>query len=88
MSALKLATDQAFTLADPDHASAIRNPNKVQKEAATAPETSGSGRCRCGATNCYAKLPAVASAITRFELNRCAVAETLLQPILHFRLLL
>ena len=39
---------------------------QTAKEAATAPEASGSGRCRCGATNCIAKLPADASAITRF----------------------
>ena len=39
-------------------------PNKVQKEAATAPEVSGSGRCRCGATNSSANLSADASAIT------------------------
>ena len=59
-----LAIGQAFTVADPDHASVIRNSNKVQKEAATAPESSGGGRCRCGATNCIANLPADASAIT------------------------
>ena len=61
---------------------------QTANEAATAPETSGGGRCPIGATSFIAKLPAVASAITRFELNRCAVAGTLLQPILHFRLLL
>ena len=58
------STGPASSVADPDRASAIRNPNKLQKEAATAPEASGSGRCRCGATNCITKLPAVASAIT------------------------
>ena len=41
----------------------VVNPTKC-KEAATAPEASGGGRCRCGATNYNAKLPAVASAIT------------------------
>jgi hypothetical protein len=40
LPALALATDQAFTIADPDHASVIRNSNKVQKEAATAPDKS------------------------------------------------
>ena len=58
------STGPAAFRADPDHASAIRNSNKLQKEAATAPESSGGGRCRCGATNCSAKLPADASAIT------------------------
>ena len=32
LSALPLATDQAFTIAAPDHASVIRNSNKVQKK--------------------------------------------------------
>jgi len=40
------STGPASFLAAPDHASAIRKSNKVQKEAATAPEVSGSGRCR------------------------------------------
>ena len=64
LSTLSLATGQAFTIADPDHASVIRKSNKLQKEAATAPEASGSGRCRCCATNCFANLPADASTIT------------------------
>ena len=42
----------------------VRKSNKLQKEAATAPEASGSGRCRCGATNYNDNLPADASAIT------------------------
>ena len=40
------STGPASFLADPDHASVVRNSNKVRKEAATAPEASGSGRCR------------------------------------------
>ena len=61
---LALATGQALTVADPDHASVVRKSNKLQKEAAAAPETSGSGRCRCGATNYSVNLPTVASTIT------------------------
>ena len=40
------STGPASFLADPDHASVVRKSNKVQKEAATAPEASGGGRCR------------------------------------------
>ena len=58
------STGPASIRADPDHASVVRKSNKLQKIAATAPETSGGGRCRCGATNYSAKLFAVASAIT------------------------
>ena len=58
------STGPASFLADPDHASVIHKSNKLQKEAATAPETSGSGRCRCGANNYSAKFAADASTIT------------------------
>ena len=60
------STGPATFLADPDHASVIRKASTVPIEAATAPEASGSGRCRCGATNYSAKITADASAITRF----------------------
>jgi len=54
------STGPASFLADPDHASVVRKSNKLQKEAATAPEASGGGRCRCGATNSSGELAVVA----------------------------
>ena len=53
LSTLSLATTQALTIADPDHASAIRKSSNVQREAATAPETSGGGRYRRTFNLCF-----------------------------------
>ena len=82
LSTLSLATGQAFTIADPDHASVIRKSNKLQKEAATAPEASGSGRCRYGATNSSGNLPADASE----KIQLCKVAAYRVYSPLSLRL--
>ena len=47
------STGPASFLANPNHASAIRKSSNVQREAATAPETSGGGRYRRAFNLCF-----------------------------------
>ena len=58
LSTLSLATGQAFTIADSDHASVIRKFNKVQKKQPPHPKSRAAVAAEdCGTTNSFANHP-------------------------------
>ena len=79
LSTPSLATGQAFTIAAPDHASVIRKSNKLQKEAATAPEASGGGRCRRPFNLCFPVERPVAGLVKKK--NRICGATQVFAPL-------